>query len=91
MANDFGKVLAALLGGAVLGAAAALLLAPKSGAELRSELMCLAKEKYAKLNSKELSALVDRALEKLRSCCCHCAADVEEAIDEAAREIEVKE
>ena len=37
MANNAGKVIAALLGGAVLGAAAALLLAPKSGAETRQQ------------------------------------------------------
>lgn len=40
------KMLLALLGGAVVGATAALLFAPKSGAELRAEIAAIAREKY---------------------------------------------
>ena len=37
------KMLLALLGGAVVGATAALLLAPKSGAELRQEIAAISR------------------------------------------------
>ena len=40
------KMLLALLGGAVVGATAALMLAPKSGRELRAEIAAIAREKY---------------------------------------------
>lgn len=86
MNNNAGKILAALLGGAVVGAAVALLLAPKSGADLRNEITSVAKEKYSHLNKEEISALVDKAIEKLKGCCCHCAADIEEAVNQAAQE-----
>ena len=39
------KMLLALLGGAVVGATAALMLAPKSGRELRAEIAAIAREK----------------------------------------------
>lgn len=78
--------MAALLGGAAVGAVAALLLAPKSGAELREEITTVAKEKYSHLNKEEITALVDKVVEKLKGCCCHCAADIEEAVEEAAQE-----
>ena len=39
MANNSGSVLAAFLGGAIVGGIAALLFAPKSGAQLRQEVM----------------------------------------------------
>ncbi len=84
--NNAGKILAALLGGAAVGAAIALLLAPKSGAELRDEITSVAKEKYSHLNKEEITALVDRAIEKLKGCCCHCTADIEDAVSEAAKE-----
>ncbi len=86
MANNAGKILAALLGGALVGATAALLLAPKSGEALREEIASVAKEKYSHLNKEEISALVDKVVEKLKGCCCHCAADIEEAVEEAAHE-----
>lgn len=78
--------MAALLGGAAIGAAVALLLAPKIGEELRNEITSVAKEKYSHLNKEEISALVDRVVEKLKGCCCHCAADIEEAVEQAAQE-----
>lgn len=84
--NGAGKILAALLGGAAVGATLALLFAPKSGAELRDEITTMVKEKYAHLNRAEISALVDRVVEKLKGCCCTCAADIEHAIEQAAQE-----
>ncbi len=86
MNNHAGKILAALLGGAVVGAAVALLLAPKSGADLREEITSVVKEKYSHLNKEEITALVDKAIEKLKGCCCHCASDIEDAVSEAAHE-----
>ena len=44
------KVLLALLGGAVVGATAALLMAPKRGSELRAEIAAIAREKYSHMN-----------------------------------------
>ena len=43
--TNVSKVLLALLGGAIVGATAALLLAPKSGRELRTEIATIAREK----------------------------------------------
>ena len=40
-----GKVLAAFVGGAALGAVAALLLAPKSGVEMRQDIINIVREK----------------------------------------------
>lgn len=88
MANETGKVLAALLGGALAGAAIALLWAPKSGEVLREEIATIAKEKYSHLNKAELSALVDKVMEKLKGGCCRCEADIKEAVEEAVREAE---
>lgn len=84
--NGAGKILAALLGGAAVGATLALLFAPKSGAELRDEITTMVKEKYAHLNKAEISALVDRVVGKLKGCCCTCAEDIEHAIEQAAQE-----
>jgi gas vesicle protein len=52
------KVLLALLGGAVVGATAALLMAPKSGSELRTEIAAIAREKYSHMNLDEISRVV---------------------------------
>ena len=86
MNNHAGKILAALLGGAVVGAAVALLLAPKSGADLREEITSVVKEKYSHLNKEAITALVAKALAKLQGCCCPCASALENAVSEAAHE-----
>ena len=43
--REFGKIMAAFAGGALVGAVVALLTAPKSGAETRAQIIALAKEK----------------------------------------------
>jgi gas vesicle protein len=81
------KLLLALLGGAVVGAATALLVAPKSGSELRAEIAALAREKYSNLNLDEISKVVDKVMKRIKNgmCNCHCKADIESAIEEAAK------
>ncbi len=81
------KMLLALLGGAVVGATAALLFAPKSGAELRSEIAAIAREKYKNMNMDEISHLVDKVMSRIRNgmCNCHCKADLEAAVEDAAK------
>ena len=81
------KVLLALLSGAVVGATAALLMAPKSGSELRSEIAAIAREKYSHLSLDELSKVVDKVMKRIKNgmCNCHCKADIEAVVDEAAK------
>ena len=81
------KVLLALVGGAVVGATAALLLAPKSGAELRAEIAAIAREKYSHLKIDEISRVVDKVMKRIRNgmCNCHSREDIEAAIDDAAK------
>lgn len=81
------KMLLALLGGAVVGATAALLFAPKSGAELRSEIAAIVREKYKNLNLDEINKLVDKVMSRIRNgmCNCHCKADIEAAVEDAAK------
>lgn len=81
------KMLLALLGGAVVGATAALLFAPKSGAELRSEIAAIAREKYKNLNLDEINKLVDKVMSRIRNgmCNCQCKADIEAAVEDAAK------
>ncbi len=81
------KMLLALLGVAMVGATAALLFAPKSGAELRSEIAAIAREKYKNLNLDEINKLVDKVMSRIRNgmCNCHCKADIEAAVEDAAK------
>ena len=81
------KVLLALLGGAVVGAATALLFAPKSGRELRAEIAAIAREKYSHLNLDEISNVVEKVMRRIKNgmCNCHCKADIEAAVEEAAK------
>ena len=81
------KMLLALLGGAVVGATTALLFAPKSGAELRSEIAAIAREKYKNLNLDEINKLVDKVMSRIRNgmCNCQCKADLEAAVEDAAK------
>jgi gas vesicle protein len=81
------KVLLALLGGAIVGATAALLLAPKSGRELRTEIATIAREKYSHMNLDEITKIVDKVMKRIKNglCNCHCQADLEAAVDDAAK------
>ena len=81
------KMLLALLGGAVVGATAALMLAPKSGRELRGEIAAIAREKYSQLSLDEISKVVDKVMRRIKNgmCDCHCKADIEAAVDDAAK------
>ena len=81
------KVLLALLGGAVVGATAALMLAPKSGAELRAEIAAIAREKYSHMNLDEISKIVDKVMKRIKNGMCngHCKADIEAAVEDAAK------
>lgn len=56
-----------LLGGAVLGAVAALLLAPQSGEETRAKIRELLKEKMPNLSKEKMEELVDQVVEKAKS------------------------
>ncbi|MBR3647913.1 MAG: YtxH domain-containing protein [Paludibacteraceae bacterium] len=85
MANNAGKVIAALLGGAVLGAAAALLLAPKSGAETRQQIRDIVREKGIKLNKDELDALCSRVIGKVRDY--FTDEELEDAVEEALDDV----
>ena len=60
--NDLFKGMALFLGGAVVGAAAALLLAPKSGEELRQDLTGMAED--VKKRTQEYCEQVKQEVEK---------------------------
>ncbi|MBQ5387456.1 MAG: YtxH domain-containing protein [Paludibacteraceae bacterium] len=81
------KVLLALIGGAVIGATAALLVAPKRGSELRAEIAAIAREKYSHMNLDEISRVVDKVMKRIKNgmCNCHCKADIEAAVEDAAK------
>ena len=79
--KDLAKLFAAFAGGALVGAAVALLTAPKSGAETRAQIIALAKEKGLYLNPQEWDAFVA----KVKNCLHDYFTDdeLEAAIDEA--------
>ena len=63
--KDLAKLFAAFAGGALLGAAVALLTAPKSGAETRAQIIALAKEKGLYLDHNEWDAFVAKVKARL--------------------------
>lgn len=84
MANNTGSIIAALLGGALVGAMAALLFAPKSGQELRDDVVRIAKEKASHLNKEELEELVNNVIARVREY--FTKEEIEEVVDEAIAE-----
>jgi len=69
-----------------MGAIAALLLTPKSGAELRQEIMDIIREKGIKLNKEELEAVCAKVIAKVKDYCS--LEELEEAVDEALHDKE---
>ncbi len=63
--REFGKIMAAFAGGALVGAVVALLTAPKSGAETRAQIIALAKEKGLHLDHTEWDAFVTKVKARL--------------------------
>ena len=63
--REFGKIMAAFAGGALVGAVVALLTAPKSGAETRAQIIALAKEKGLHLDHTEWDAFVAKVKARL--------------------------
>lgn len=61
-----GKGLFTLLCGAAIGAVAALLLTPKTGAETRAQIMDILHEKGIDINQDDVEKLVNRILEKIK-------------------------
>ena len=84
MANNTGSIIAALLGGALVGAMAALLFAPKSGQELRDDVVRIAKEKASHLNKEELEELVNKVIARVREY--FTKEEIEEVVDQAIAE-----
>lgn len=56
-----------LLGGVALGAVLGILFAPQSGAETRSQIRDLLKEKFPNLSKEKLDELVDEVVNKART------------------------
>ena len=56
-----------LLGGVALGAVLGILFAPQSGAETRSQIRDLLKEKFPNLSKEKLDELVDEVVNKARN------------------------
>ena len=63
--KDLAKLFAAFAGGALVGAAVALLTAPKSGAETRAQIIALAKEKGLYLDHNGWDAFVAKVKARL--------------------------
>lgn len=83
MANT-GKILAAFVGGALIGAVAGLLLAPKTGEETRAEIKKILKEQGAKLDQAELEELCNKVIAKVKGYFTH--DELRDAITEVLNE-----
>lgn len=79
--KDLMKLIAAFAGGAMVGAAVALLTAPKSGAETRAQIIALAKEKGLYLDRAECDAFVAKVKSRLHDY--FTDEELEAAVDEA--------
>lgn len=85
---DYGKVLAAFIGGTLLGVATALLLAPKSGAETRAQILELAHSKGIPLRKEEIEDFVNKVIAKVQDY--FSQSDLDKAIDEVVAEATIK-
>ncbi len=61
------NVIAAFVGGAIVGAAAGLLFAPQKGSDLRKKIMESLRKRGIRLNHKEMDTLVDEIAEEIKT------------------------
>lgn len=61
------NVIAAFVGGAIIGAAAGLLFAPQKGSDLRKKIMESLRKRGIRLNHKEMDNLVDEIAEEIQT------------------------
>ncbi len=88
---DFGKVLAAFVGGAVVGTVAVLLATTdkEKMVAFRERVERIVREKYAHLNKEELQALVDKVIARVKEILPD--ADIRAVVDEVAEESKTEE